>query len=59
MLTARWHAQDPSGNLFFRFEDLLETFASALGSPVELRPGLGCGDLTHVHERAGECKKQL
>lgn len=59
VLTAREGiAQDPNGNLFFRFEDLLETFASALDAPVELRPGLGCGDLNHAHERAGECKKQ-
>jgi hypothetical protein len=58
-LTAREGiAQDPNGNLFFRFEDLLETFASALGAPVELKPGLGCGDLNHVHERAGECRNQ-
>ena len=60
VLTAREGiAQDTSGNLFFRFDDFLETFESSLGTAVELKPGLGCGDLNHVHERADECKNQL
>jgi len=57
VLTAREGvAQDTSGNFFFRFDDFLETFQSELGTTVELKPGLGCGDLNHVHERAGECQ---
>ena len=59
VLTAReGSGSDPNGNFFFRFDDFLETFQSTLGVPVELKPGLGCGDLNHVHERAEECKNQ-
>ena len=54
-LTAREAQSDPN---FFRFDDFLQTFASSLGETVELKPGLGCGDLNHGHERAGECRNQ-
>lgn len=57
-LTAREGIAQVGSSTFFRFEDFLETFQSALGAPVELKPGLGCGDLNHAHERAGECRNQ-
>ena len=58
VLTAREGTATGTNGTIFRFDDFLETFQSTLGVPVELKPGLGCGDLNHVHERAGECKNQ-
>jgi hypothetical protein len=43
----------------FRFNDLYEDFTSDLTETVELKPGLGCGDVNHEHERRGECKNDL
>jgi hypothetical protein len=40
----------------FRFNDLFENFSSDLTETVGLKPGLGCGDVNHEHERRGECK---
>jgi hypothetical protein len=48
-----------STGAFFWFKDFIETFASDLGEPVPLQPGLGCGDLNHVHERRAECKNGI
>ncbi len=36
-----------------------ETYVSALAQviPLDLRPGRGCGDKNHIHERENDCKK--
>jgi hypothetical protein len=46
-----------SNEFFFRFNDLYEDFTSDLTETVSFRPGLGCGDVNHEHERRGECEE--
>jgi hypothetical protein len=49
---------DPSGGVRARVGEFGERFFSTLTetTPVGLKPGLGCGDKNHVHEREDDCK---
>lgn len=48
-----------AGGVVSDVNDFGETFESSLAEPTpgEGRPGKGCGDKNHVHEREGECGK--
>jgi hypothetical protein len=48
-----------AGGVVSDVNDFGETFESSLGepTPVEVKPGKGCGDKNHTHEREGECMK--
>jgi len=49
---------DPSGGVRAKVGGFGETFTSSFSQtvPVNLKPGLGCGDKNHVHERENDCK---
>jgi hypothetical protein len=50
---------DNAGGVVSDVNDFGETFESSLAEPipVEGKPGKGCGDKNHTHEREGECTK--
>jgi hypothetical protein len=39
------------------FEFLTESFQSSLALTQAVKPGKGCGDKNHAHEREAECRK--
>jgi hypothetical protein len=49
---------DQHGDVRARVGGFGETFTSSLSQtvPVNLKPGLGCGDKNHEHEREDDCK---
>jgi hypothetical protein len=48
-----------AGGVVSDVNDFGETFQSTLSepTPVAAKPGKGCGDKNHTHQREGECKK--
>jgi hypothetical protein len=50
---------DSAGGVVSDVNDFGETFQSTLTEPVPVgaKPGKGCGDKNHTHEREEECKK--
>lgn len=53
------HIEGAGGGVVSDVNDFGETFVSTLPgpTPVKDKPGKGCGDKNHTHEREGECKK--